>query len=78
MLKDNRKCYINDIGRIVIPIKLRKQLEISLDSNIEIFLKNGSIHMKKFSPTCVICNSKGILKSYKEKNICLSCINDII
>ena len=40
---------IDELGRIVIPKEIRKNLNIKEDDNIEIFIDNENIILKKFS-----------------------------
>lgn len=71
-------CIVNEIGRIVIPVKLRKRLNITEDSNVEFFVKDGSIHIQKLEPACTLCNTSGKLQHFKGKAICNTCLNDLI
>jgi transcriptional pleiotropic regulator of transition state genes len=57
---------IDDLGRIVLPIELRRTLSISEHDSIEIFVEGGSIILKKYEPEPVK-NGKG------KKHICEIC-----
>lgn len=78
MTTTNMQCTVNNIGRVVIPASLRKQFDISGDSSIEIFVKDGSIHMQKITPACALCHSKIELRIFKDKYICGTCLNELI
>ena len=41
---------IDDLGRIVIPKEIRKNLKIKENEVLEIFINNDEIILKKFSP----------------------------
>ena len=68
---------VDELGRIVIPKEIRKNLKISNNSPLAIFADSNSIIIKNIQPTCVICGSKNSLMSFKEKFICQSCAENI-
>lgn len=77
MVSTDMQCIVNDIGRIVIPVQLRKKFDITEDSIVEIYLKDGSIYMKKIEPTCILCNASGELHTFKGKPICQKCLKNL-
>ena len=65
---------VDELGRIVLPIELRRTLGIEEKDRIEIFVDGESIILRKYQPGCIFCdNAKGII-NYKGKNICPDCI----
>lgn len=68
---------VDDLGRIVIPIELRRTLDIAERDDVEIFTENGRIILQKYEPTCVFCGSSQGLLNYKGKNVCQSCIRNM-
>ena len=68
---------VDDLGRIVIPKEIRKNLKISENDSLEIFSDSSFITMKKPSTSCVICGSNKSLITFKDKPICKKCINEI-
>ena len=68
---------IDELGRFVIPIEIRKILDINEKDSLGISLSGDGIYIKKEKPSCVFCNSKLELKSFFGKNICKSCIEKI-
>ena len=68
---------VDDLGRIVIPIELRRTLDISIKDPVEIFADGEYVMLKKFSPLCYLCGSQYKLVSFKGKNVCQDCINDL-
>lgn len=48
---------IDNLGRIVLPIELRRVLEIDQDSSLQIFVEGDEIILKKYQPACVFCLS---------------------
>ena len=63
---------VDELGRIVLPIELRRTLGIEEKDRIEIFVDGESIILRKYQPACIFC-AKDII-NYKGKNICPDCI----
>ena len=64
---------IDALGRIVLPIELRKHMDIATGDDIEIFVSGNSIILEKYSPSCVFCSGKDALVDYEGKNVCAEC-----
>lgn len=68
---------VDELGRIVLPIELRRTMDIGEKDSLEIYVDGGSIVLKKYMPSCVFCNdTKGII-NYKGKNICAACMREL-
>ena len=46
---------VDDLGRVVLPIELRRTLDINERDSIEIFVDGNQIVLKKYSPSCIFC-----------------------
>ena len=58
---------IDELGRVVLPIELRRNLEIAEKDPVEIFVDEDMIVLKKYTPSCVFCsNTKNVIK-FKDK-----------
>ena len=68
---------IDELGRVVLPIELRKSLDIKERDCLEICLDDTGISIKKAKPSCVFCNSVINLKSFCGKDICNNCIKKL-
>ena len=66
---------MDELGRIVLPIELRRTLDIAEKDSIEIYVELDKIILKKHQPTCVFCGSSTGIVSYKDKNVCGECID---
>ena len=66
---------IDEMGRVVIPKEIRKQIKVEnkVDS-FEIFTDGDTIVLKKFQPTCIFCNKLGPSVAYGEYTVCKDCI----
>ena len=68
---------VDELGRIVLPIELRRTLDIAEKDALEIYVDEDSIILKKFEPSCIFCgNSKDVI-SFKGKNICPRCLEEL-
>lgn len=65
---------VDELGRIVLPIELRRTLGIEEKDRIEIFVDGESIILRKYQPACIFCDNAKDIINYKGKNICLDCI----
>lgn len=68
---------VDELGRIVVPIELRRTLDIAEKDALEIFVDGEQIILKKYEPTCIFCGEGKDVINYKGKNICKSCLNEI-
>ena len=68
---------IDDLGRIVLPIELRRTLGISDRASLEIYVDQTSIILKKYEPACIFCGSADEIKHFKDKVICSKCFEEI-
>lgn len=64
---------VDELGRVVIPIEIRNQFEIVEKDQIEIYVDNSSIVLKKYEPNCIFCGNTENLVEYKDKLICANC-----
>jgi len=65
---------VDELGRIALPVELRKNLDIDMRGPIEIYADDNSIMLKKYDPSCVLCGGMEELTGYMGKNICKKCI----
>ena len=68
---------LDTLGRIVLPIELRRTLDIEDTDALEIFLEDNTIVLKKYQPACIFCNGAEDVRLFAGKKICLSCIEKI-
>ena len=68
---------VDELGRIVLPVELRRTLEINEKDEVEIYVDGASIILKKYRPTCVFCNGVKNIAKFKGKNICPRCLKGL-
>lgn len=68
---------VDELGRIVLPIELRRTLDIDEKDALEIYVDGSSIVLKKYQPACLFCGNAKNVTSYKGKNICPACLKEL-
>ena len=68
---------VDNLGRIVIPVRIRRSMELESDSCLELFIENNQIVMRRYGESCVFCKSEENLTKYKEKFICEDCLKKL-
>ena len=68
---------LDELGRIVLPIELRRTLDINDRDPLEIFVEDSTIILKKYEPACIFCGDARDVVNYKGKNICKNCLNEL-
>ena len=68
---------MDSLGRIVLPIELRRTLDIAQKDSLEIFVEGDQIILKKYEPTCVFCGNSRDIVSFKGKNVCPDCLKEL-
>ena len=68
---------LDELGRIVLPMELRKTLDLKVRDSIEITAEKGVIILKKYSPACIFCGKDTKVADFKGKNVCSKCLQEI-
>lgn len=68
---------VDALGRVVIPIELRRNLGIHPEDSLEIFVDDQYIMLKKYEPACIFCGSNDDVVQVHGKNICGKCLEEI-
>ena len=68
---------VDMLGRIVLPIELRRKMGIETKDSLEIFVENDSIILRKYQPCCVFCGESRNMISYGGKKICSHCLEKL-
>lgn len=68
---------LDNLGRIVIPIELRRNFGIELKDSLEIFVDDNTIVLKKYEPTCTFCGESKDIFTFEGKNVCQNCAKKI-
>lgn len=65
---------VDELGRVVLPIELRRTLEIAVRDEMEIYVDGDSIVLKKHQPACVFCGGNKDLRMLEDKGVCSDCL----
>jgi len=64
---------VDELGRMVIPIELRRTLGIDEKDALEIYVDAEKIILKKYEPACVFCGNASDVQYYRGKLVCREC-----
>lgn len=64
---------IDDLGRIVIPSEIRKQLGITAGAECRISLEKDTICIEPCVKLCFVCSEKATIAIAPGKHICKAC-----
>jgi len=68
---------VDELGRVVIPIELRRTLGIGEKDALEIYVDGERIMLKKYEPACIFCGNADNVIYFKGKNVCRECLKDL-
>lgn len=68
---------VDDLGRIVIPMELRRTLGIHVKDPMAIMVEGERIILQKHTDVCAICGNDEDIVEVKGRPICGECISAI-
>jgi len=68
---------VDELGRIVLPIEMRRTLDIEEKDALEIYVEGSSVILKKYKPSCIFCDTTKDIVVFKGKNICPKCLKEL-
>ncbi|MBQ4100071.1 MAG: AbrB/MazE/SpoVT family DNA-binding domain-containing protein [Oscillospiraceae bacterium] len=68
---------VDELGRIVLPIELRRTLDIDQKDSLEIYVDGDQIILKKYEPCCIFCGDAGDVENFKGRNVCKKCKTEL-
>ncbi len=68
---------LDTLGRVVIPIELRRTMDINVKDTLEIFTEGDTIILKKYHPGCIFCGEANNVAPYKGKLVCKDCLEEL-
>lgn len=68
---------VDELGRIVLPIELRRTLDIAEKDALEIYVEGNHVLLKKYQPACVFCGDSRDITPFHGKNICARCKREL-
>ncbi|OYD08965.1 AbrB/MazE/SpoVT family DNA-binding domain-containing protein [Paludifilum halophilum] len=68
---------VDELGRIVLPVELRRTMDIDVRDPLEIYVDGSNVILKKYSPSCLFCGQVDNVLTYRNKNVCVDCLNEL-
>ncbi len=65
---------VDALGRVVIPMEIRENLDIKTKDLLEIFVQGDKIVLKKHIDACIFCDSDDDVVTFEDKKVCKSCL----
>ena len=70
---DGKLRSIDELGRIVLPSKIRSQIGLSFEDEVDISISGTDIILKKVIPSCIFCNSEDDIIHIRNHYVCKKC-----
>lgn len=68
---------VDDLGRISIPVKVRRDMGLKENAQVEIYVDGERIVLEKYGPACVFCGNKDGVRNFRGKNVCRECVDTV-
>jgi len=68
---------LDELGRVVLPIELRKIMHIKDRDSLEVFVTHDSIILKKYEPACIFTDESDLLIEYKGRKISTKAVKEM-
>ncbi len=68
---------LDNLGRIVLPVELRRTLDLGIHDTLEILVDDDKIILKKYHPACIFCGDARDVVSFGGKLVCRHCLENL-
>jgi len=68
---------VDDLGRIVLPVEMRRMFGIRPGDELEIAVDGSAILLRKIEARCVFCANEAELRPYRHKQVCSACSKEL-
>lgn len=68
---------IDELGRIVLPIEIRRLMSISEGDSLLIDMGENEIVIRKYESRCLFCGGNHNLRELRGKAVCADCIREL-
>jgi len=68
---------IDELGRVVLPIELRRTMHLEVRDPVEIFMDGDAIVLRKYEAACLFCGGSHQLTVFRGKQICNDCLHQL-
>lgn len=67
---------VDDLGRVVLPMELRRSLDINGGDPMEMWVDGSDIVLRKYQTGCVFCGAP-TKNTFMEKHVCEKCMREL-
>ena len=68
---------VDGLGRIVLPVEMRRTLDIAEKDALEIYVEGTSVILKKYKPSCIFCDATKNVTRFQNKCVCPHCLREL-
>ena len=68
---------VDEQGRILLPMEVRRGLELRCGDEVEMVLDGGTLMLRKFQPSCIFCGGTEQMVIYEDRYICQRCMQNL-
>ncbi|MBX6351988.1 MAG: AbrB/MazE/SpoVT family DNA-binding domain-containing protein [Thermoflavifilum sp.] len=68
---------LDQLGRIVLPMELRRVLDIHPGDSMEVFTTEDAIVLRKYWRGCVFCGNMDGLIMHRGRQVCPECVEEL-
>jgi transcriptional pleiotropic regulator of transition state genes len=68
---------VDALGRVVIPMEIRENLDIKPKDLLDISVEGDKIVLSKHQNKCVFCGGDDDLVIFEDKKVCKACLNKL-
>ncbi|MBE6969939.1 MAG: AbrB/MazE/SpoVT family DNA-binding domain-containing protein [Ruminococcaceae bacterium] len=64
---------IDELGRVVLPVDLRRALGLEVRDPVEVFVEEDCVILRKYQPSCIFCGGSKSVTHFRNKPVCAEC-----
>ena len=68
---------LDELGRIVIPIEIRKRFGLTERDPLEISVRDQTILLSRPRTTCVFCGTTRGIEEHRGRGVCRTCVAEL-
>ena len=68
---------VDELGRFVLPIEIRRALGINVKDTLEIFTDEERVILQKYQPACSFCANADDIVLFAGKRLCRAGLNEL-
>lgn len=68
---------VDELGRVVIPIEIRRNFDLNEGDPMEIYVDGQHVVLRKYQPQCIFCGEAKDVRNLRGKNMCPKCIDEL-